>query len=93
MRLSYRSVATLAAASTLVSLPLSCAHPQNLVQRHPTATGVVAGVATHAALKDSAAYKKAHGENLNFAERHPTLTGIAVGVATHHVIKATTPHH
>jgi hypothetical protein len=63
----------------------------NLIQRHPTATGVVAGVATHAALKRSAAWKKKHHQKLNFAEKHPTLTGIAAGLTTRAVIKHTTP--
>lgn len=63
----------------------------NWVQRHPTMTGVGAAVATHHALKVSAAHKKARGQKLNWAERHPTLSGIGVGTATHHVIKKHTP--
>ena len=63
---------------------------KNAVQRHPTAAGVAAGVATHAALKRSAAAKKHAHRKLSFAERHPTLTGIAAGAATTKVIKKTT---
>jgi hypothetical protein len=63
----------------------------NWAQRHPTLTGVGAGVATHHALKVSAARKKARGQRLNWAERHPTLSGMGVGTATHHVIKKHTP--
>ena len=65
--------------------------PLNIVQKHPTLTGIAAGVATHAALKRSAAIKEANGQKLNFAEKHPTLTGIAAGVTTHHIIKKMTP--
>jgi hypothetical protein len=63
----------------------------NWVQRHPTMTGIGAGMATHHALKVSAARKKARGQKLNWAERHPTLSGIGVGTATRHVIKKHTP--
>jgi hypothetical protein len=63
----------------------------NWAQRHPTMTGIGAGVATHHALKVSAARKKARGQKLNWAERHPTMSGIGVGTATHHVIKKHTP--
>jgi hypothetical protein len=66
-------------------------HP-NVIQRHPTATGVAVGVGVHHALKVSAAYKKRHHEKLNFAERHPTITGFAAGVATRHEIKKHTAH-
>lgn len=76
--------------TTLIAAPP--AHAQNVIQKHPTATGVAAGVATHAALKRSAAYKKAHHQKLSWAERHPTLTGIGAGVATRAVIKKTTHH-
>ncbi len=62
-------------------------HKKSFIQRHPTLTGVAAGVATHHMLKKSAAQKKAHGQKLNWAERHPTLSGIGVGAATRHVIK------
>jgi hypothetical protein len=54
-------------------------------------TGIGAGVATHHALKVSAARKKARGQKLNWAERHPTLTGIGAGTATRHIIKKHTP--
>ena len=67
-------------------------HHKNWVQRHPTLTGIGAGVATHHALKVAAARDKARGKRLNWAERHPTLTGIGVGAATRHVIKKHTPH-
>ena len=62
----------------------------NLIQKHPTLTGVAAGVATHAALKKSAAAKKKTHQKLNFAEKHPTLTGIAAGATTRTVIKKST---
>ncbi len=68
------------------------AHKPNFIQRHPTATGFGAGVATHHALKVAARNAKMHGKKLNFAERHPTLSGIGAGVFTHHEIKAHTAH-
>lgn len=64
--------------------------PHNIIQKHPTLTGVAAGVATHSALKKSAAAKKKAHQKLNFAEKHPTLSGVAAGVATRAVIKKTT---
>jgi hypothetical protein len=67
------------------------AHKKNWVQRHPTMTGIGAGLATHHALKVSAARKKARGQKLNWAERHPTMSGIGVGTVTRHVIKTHTP--
>lgn len=67
-------------------------HRPNIIQRHPTATGFAAGVATHHALKVAARNAKAHGQKLNFAERHPTLSGLGAGVFTRHEIKAHTAH-
>ncbi|MCW3060636.1 MAG: hypothetical protein JWQ02_2457 [Capsulimonas sp.] len=75
-------------ASVLPSLA-DAAHP-NVIQRHPTATGVAAGAGVHHALKVSAANKKRHHQKLSFAERHPTMSGIAAAVGTHHVIKHST---
>jgi hypothetical protein len=62
-------------------------HKKNWIQRHPTATGFGVGLATHHALKVSAARKKARGQKLSWAERHPTLTSVGVGVTTRHIIK------
>ena len=67
-------------------------HHNNVIQRHPTATGAAAGIATHSMLKRSAANKKAHGQKLNFAEKHPTLSGLGVGLGTRHEIKKHTAH-
>lgn len=67
-------------------------HRPNVIQRHPTLTGIGAGLATHHALKVAARNRKMHGQKLNFAQRHPTLSGIGVGAATRGVIKARTAH-
>ena len=67
-------------------------HGKNWVQRHPTLTGIGAGIVTHHMLKVSAARAKERGQKLNWAQRHPTLTALGAGVATHHIIKRTTPH-
>lgn len=64
----------------------------NPIQRHPTMTGIAAGVATHHALKVAARNAKMHGKHLNFAERHPTLAGMGAGIGVHHEIKVHTPH-
>lgn len=90
-------LALLPAALSLLAPAVSAqtgypAHKPNIIQRHPTATGFAAGIATHSALKRSAAYKKAHGQRLNFAERHPTMSGFGVGAVTRHEIKAHTAH-
>ena len=68
------------------------AHHPNVIQRHPTATGAAAGMATHSLLKRSAANKKAHHQKLNFAERHPTITGLGAAIGTRHEIKTHTAH-
>ena len=67
-------------------------HHPNFVQRHPTATGMAAGLATHHALKVAARNAKMHHQRLNFAERHPTMSGIGAGLFTRHEIKAHTAH-
>ena len=67
-------------------------HKPNFIQRHPTATGVAAGVATHHALKVAARNAKMHHQKLNFAERHPTMSGLGAGLLTRHEIKAHTAH-
>lgn len=85
----------LASVAAVVTLGTSAffappASAQNAIQRHPTATGVAAGAATHHALKVSARNKKRRGQRLNFAERHPTLSGIGAAIATRHAVKAST---
>lgn len=69
---------------------LAQARHHSWVHRHPTLTGIGAGMATHHVLKVSASKKKARGQRLSWAERHPTLSGIGAAMATHHVIKKTT---
>lgn len=87
--------AALVAAATLASsalLPATGAFAQakhGFFHRHSTSTGVVAGVATHHALKKSARTSKASGKKLTFAQRHPTLSAIGAGVAAKHVAKHT----
>lgn len=68
------------------------AHHPNFIQRHPTMTGIGAGVATHHALKVAARNAKMHHKHLNWAERHPTLSAIGAGAVTRHEIKAHTAH-
>ena len=68
------------------------AHNPNFIQRHPTMTGIGAGIATHHALKVAAHNAKMHGKKLNFAERHPTMSGLGAGLFTRHEIKAHTAH-
>ena len=68
------------------------AHRPNFIQRHPTMTGIGAGLATHHALKVAAQNAKLHHRKLNFAERHPTMSAIGVGAVTRHEIKAHTAH-
>jgi hypothetical protein len=79
--------ATLPVVPAAVAAPPAASHRGNVIQRHPTATGVAAGLATHHALKVSARNKKARHQKLNFAERHPTITGIGAALGTRHVVK------
>jgi hypothetical protein len=55
--------------------------------KHHKAVGMATGVGTYAALKRSAARKKARGQKLNFAERHPMMSGAAAGLVTNHMLK------
>ena len=91
MKTTKNMLALLPAVLALGAPALAQSH-MNPIQRHPGATGVVAGVATHHALKVSAANAKAHHQKLNFAQRHPTMAGVGAAMATHHVIKSHTPH-
>ena len=67
-------------------------HKPNFIQRHPTMTGIGAGLATHHALKVAARNAKMHHQHLNFAERHPTMSALGAGMITRHEIKAHTAH-
>ena len=67
-------------------------HKPNVIQRHPTMTGIAAGMATHHALKVAARNRKMHGQKLNFAQRHPTMSAIGAGAFTRHEIKTHTAH-
>ena len=88
---NYKAALALLPATLALTMPALAGHPRNFIQRHPTATGVTAAIATHHALKVAARNRKAHGQRLNFAERHPTLSAIGVGGVTRHEIKKHTP--
>ena len=86
------ALALLAPASFAQTSAPYAAHKPNFIQRHPTMTGIAAGVATHHALKVAARNRKMRGEKLNFAERHPTMSALGAGVVTRHEIKTHTAH-
>jgi hypothetical protein len=88
---NHKIALALLPATLALSVPAFAGHPHNIIERHPTATGFAAGVATHHLLKVEAARDKARGKKLNFAERHPTMSGLGVGVFTRHEIKKHTP--
>ena len=95
IRTCKNALALIPAALALLapaSFAQTAAHNPNFIQRHPTATGFAAGVATHHALKVAAQNAKMHHKKLNFAERHPTMSGIGAGLFTRHEIKAHTAH-
>lgn len=81
------AAALTATLPAVVGAQTAATHRGNVIQRHPTATGVAAGATTHHALKVSARNKKSHHQKLNFAERHPTITGIGAAIGTHHLVK------
>lgn len=60
---------------------------KNLMQKHPVATAVVAGIAAHHMAKNGARGRAAAGKKPNLAERHPMATGIVAGLAAHHMAK------
>lgn len=80
------------ALSFVGAAPAFAQHPHNIIERHPTMTGMAAGVGTRAALKASAARKKRRGQRLNWAERHPTMTGIGTGLVTRKILKNRAAH-
>ena len=84
------AMALLAPVSFAQMAPTTPAHKPNFIQRHPTMTGIGAGIATHHALKVAARNAKLHHKKLNWAERHPTLSAIGAGALTRHEIKAHT---
>lgn len=65
---------------------------KNIMQRHPNATGVVAGVAAYKIAKKSGKKRVAHGGKKNFAQRHPVITGVAAGLAARKIAKKTGEH-
>lgn len=91
MTRNWKSTLALLPAILALAMPALAGHPKNWIQRHPTLTGIGAGVATHHALKVAARNAKLHHKHLNWAERHPTLSAIGVGAVTHHEIKKHTP--
>jgi len=91
MTFNRKGALALLPATLALMTPALAGHPNNVIERHPTMTGIAAGAATHHALKVAARNAQAHHKHLNWAERHPTLAGIGAGVATHHIIKSHTP--
>ena len=77
------------AVPALFATPSFAQQPKkpNIMQRHPVATGVVAGMAAHHMAKKGAKGRMAAGKKPNFAERHPMLSGVAAGAAAHHMAK------
>ena len=60
---------------------------KNFAQKHPTLTGVAAGVAAYKIAKKTGKNRAAVGKKKNFAQRHPVITGVATGMAVHKVAK------
>jgi hypothetical protein len=83
-----RIAASLCALTLLASVaafaPQATFAQGNVIERHPNASAVATGVATHHALKVAARNAKRHGKKLNWAERHPTLSALGAATAVHH---------
>ncbi len=60
---------------------------KNFAQKHPTMTGMAAGVAAYKVAKTTGKNREKAGGKKNFAQRHPVMTGIAAGVITRKVAK------
>ena len=70
---------TLLAALALATPAFLVAPVQaSIFHKHPTMTGVAAGMAAHH-------MAKSHGHG--FMHRHPMMTGVAAGMAAHHMAK------
>lgn len=76
-----------------ISLPVGVmaqtTQKKNIAQRHPNATGVVAGIAAYKIAKKTGKNRAAQGGKRNFAQRHPVLTGLAAGWAARKAAKST----
>ncbi len=72
-------LAILSAALTLaVSTAFLAPAQAGLMHKHPTATGIGAGLAAHHMAKH------AHG---GLMHKHPIMTGVAAGAIAHHMAK------
>ena len=82
------AVAVLAVAAVPV-LPAAAqtVHHRTFAQKHPTATGLAAGVGAYALAKKTGHNRDRAGRHRNFAQRHPLLTGIGAGMVVHHYAK------
>ncbi|WP_295619262.1 hypothetical protein [Chamaesiphon sp. GL140_3_metabinner_50] len=60
---------------------------RNLIQRHPNATGAVAGYAAYKAAKGTGRNRSMSGGHRNIMQRHPVLTGVAAAGVAHHYAK------
>ena len=67
-----------AALAILTASALSPAAQANPLKKHPTATGIGAGLVAHHMAKN------AHG---GIMHKHPVATGVVAGMAAHHMAK------
>jgi len=62
-------------------------HHRNFAQKHPTLTGIGAGVGAYALAKKTGKNRVRAGRRPNFAQRHPVLSGVAAAAVAHHYAK------
>ena len=76
-------------AATVPVLPAAAqtVHQRTFAQKHPTATGLAAGVGAYALAKKTGKNRARAGRHRNFVQKHPVLTGIATGMVVHHYAK------
>jgi hypothetical protein len=72
---------------TVMPLAATAQTHRNLIQRHPNATGAVAGYAAYKAAKGTGRNRNMSGGHRNFVQRHPVLTGVAAAGVAHHYAK------
>lgn len=81
------SAACAVPTAALAQAASSTTKKKNFAERHPTVTGVAAGVAAYKVAKKTGKNRKMAGQKRNFAQRHPVLTGVATGVTVRHYAK------
>src|SRR5438874_212689 len=76
-----------AVAAPVMPVAAQTQRHRTFAQKHPTATGVAAGIGAYALAKKTGKARERAGQRKNFAQKHPVLSGIAAGMVVRHYAK------